>query len=83
VVRSAPLTPIEEEILLIWSDVLGTEKIGVQDDFLALGGDSIQAARILARVNERFDRELQVIDIFTTSTISAMAKLIETDSARE
>jgi acyl carrier protein len=68
---------VEEEILSIWQESLGVEKIGVQDDFLALGGDSIQAARILFRVNERFSMDLQISDIFTTSTVASMANLVQ------
>ncbi len=49
-----PRTPLEAELLAIWQKVLENEQIGVQDDFLALGGNSIQAARILALVNEQF-----------------------------
>jgi acyl-CoA synthetase (AMP-forming)/AMP-acid ligase II/acyl carrier protein len=74
---SGPHTPIEEEILSIWQESLGIKMIGVQDDFLALGGDSLQAAHILVRVNERFGMDLQISDIFTTSTVTAMAKLVQ------
>ena len=75
--ESGPRTPVEEEILSIWQESLGVEKIGVQDDFLALGGDSIQAARILLRINERFSMDLQISDIFTTSTVASMANLVK------
>ena len=57
--------------------------IGIQDDFLAMGGDSIQAARILSRVNERFGMELQIGDIFTTSTVVLMANLVQAKKDRD
>ena len=57
--------------------MLGLENIGIHDDFLALGGESIQAARILALVNERFHTELQVKDIFTASTVTLIAKIVQ------
>ena len=72
-----PSTHLESELLAIWQRVLENEQIGVQDDFLALGGNSIQAARILTRINEQFGLDLQLIDIFTTSTISLMANLVQ------
>jgi oxalate---CoA ligase len=75
--ESRPSTLCEEEILSIWQEVLGREKIGVQDDFLALGGDSIQAARILVRVNDRFGLDLQITDIFSASTVASMANLVQ------
>jgi acyl-CoA synthetase (AMP-forming)/AMP-acid ligase II/acyl carrier protein len=74
---SQPCTPVEAEILSIWQESLVTGKFGVEDDFLALGGDSIQAARILARINQRFGMDLQISDIFTTPTVASMARLIQ------
>jgi acyl-CoA synthetase (AMP-forming)/AMP-acid ligase II len=74
---TSPRTPLEAELLAIWQTVLENGQIGVLDDFLALGGNSIQAGRILARVNERFGTDLQLIDIFTTPTIATMANLVQ------
>jgi acyl-CoA synthetase (AMP-forming)/AMP-acid ligase II/acyl carrier protein len=73
---TAPRTPLEAELLAIWQQVLENKQIGVLDDFLALGGNSIQAARILAQVNEHFGIDLQLIDLFTTSTVAALADLV-------
>ena len=74
---TSPRTPLEAELLAIWQTVLENGQIGVLDDFLALGGNSIQAGRILARVNERFGTDLQLLDIFTTPTIATMANLVQ------
>jgi len=57
--------------------VLDNPSIGIQDDFLALGGESIQAARILLQVNERFGTDLQISDIFRTSSVASMAELVQ------
>ena len=80
---SAPRTPLEAEVLAIWQRVLNNPQIGVQDDFLALGGDSIQASRVLMQVNERFGINLQIGDIFTTSTIASMANLVRVKRNQE
>lgn len=82
-VPSLPMSQLEQELLSIWQRVLGNSQIGTQNDFLALGGDSIQAARILAHVNERFGMDLQISDIFTTPTVAAMANLVETKRNRD
>ena len=74
---SLQMSLIEDEILSIWRDVLGDQNISINDDFLSIGGDSIQAARILARVNESFATDLQLSDIFTASTVSLMAEVIQ------
>ncbi len=72
-----PRTSLEAKLLAIWQQVLENGQIGVLDDFLALGGNSIQAGRILNRVNESFGVDLQLIDIFSTPTIAAMASLVQ------
>jgi acyl-CoA synthetase (AMP-forming)/AMP-acid ligase II/acyl carrier protein len=74
---SEPHTSLEKDIISIWQIVLDTPNIGIQDDFLSLGGDSIQAARILTQINERFGMELQASDIFTASTVASMASLVK------
>jgi acyl carrier protein len=79
---SAPRTPLETELLSIWQQVLEEQQIGIQDDFLALGGESVQGARILTRVNERFGMDLQISDIFTASTVALMANLIQAKGTR-
>jgi oxalate---CoA ligase len=72
-----PRNPLEAELLPIWQRVLDNPQIGIEDDFLALGGESIQAARILQQVNERFGTDLQIGDLFTASSVARMAELIE------
>jgi len=73
---SAPRTPLEAELLSIWQRVLDRQQIGVQDDFLALGGDSIMAARILMLVDDFFKVNLSLNDIFVAPTIILMADMI-------
>ncbi len=79
---SAACSPLESELLSIWRQALEKPLIGIQDDFLALGGDSIQAARILSQVNERFGTGLQVGDIFNASTVARMAELVQANKGR-
>jgi acyl carrier protein len=57
--------------------VLGSEQIGIQDDFLALGGDSIQASTILLRLNEKYGTGLLIGDFFSALTVSALARIIQ------
>ena len=46
----APRTDAERALADIWADVLGMERVGVEDDFFELGGDSILSFRILSRI---------------------------------
>jgi amino acid adenylation domain-containing protein len=73
----APETEFEIILSEIWSEVLQLEKIGVNDNFLELGGNSLAAIRITSRVNNAFDLELPVNTVFENSNISQLAGHIE------
>jgi len=72
-----PLSALEAQVASIWQEVLEIPKIGSQDDFLALGGDSIRAFQILTRLNERYKLSLTIRDLFDTPTVADLAALIE------
>lgn len=69
-------TPLEEQIVQIWRDVLEIDKIGIHDNFFDLGGHSLQATRILARLREVFDLGLNLRTFFTYPTVSGLASEI-------
>ena len=49
-----PRTPVEETLAEIWVEVLGVDRVGILDNFLELGGNSLQASRIAVRVIRAF-----------------------------
>src|SRR4029079_2523350 len=59
----APRTPTEEVLARIWSEVLGVEQVGSQDNFFALGGDSILAILVVSKAQQR-GLGLSVRDVF-------------------
>jgi mycobactin phenyloxazoline synthetase len=72
-----PSTPLESALAAIVGDVLGVEGVGVDDDFFALGGDSVLATQAVARVRAWLDTpDVMVADIFAARTISAIAGLL-------
>ena len=75
--QTTPPAPLEADILTIWKEVLGSEQIGIRDDFLSLGGDSIQASTIMLRLNERYGTGLLIGDFFSALTVSALADIIQ------
>ncbi|MBB4926133.1 non-ribosomal peptide synthetase [Kitasatospora kifunensis] len=72
----APRDPTEEALARIWSEVLGIERVGVEDDFFTLGGDSINSLRIVARMRTAFGVEVTPRDLFEGPTIGALATTI-------
>jgi thioesterase domain-containing protein/aryl carrier-like protein len=72
-----PRTPLEEEIAGVWGQVLGVERLGVTDSFFDLGGNSLLAVRLLARIRRRLGRDLPLASLFAGPTIGHQAALIE------
>lgn len=72
----APRTAVEEMLARIWGDVLGVDQVGVHDAFLELGGHSILAGEILARVIRQWKLVLPVQTLFEAPTVAAMAVVI-------
>ena len=72
----APATPVEEKVASIWAEVLALDRIGRHEDFLSLGGHSLAAMRIAARVLRDFKLELPLRRLFEAPTIAAMAGVI-------
>ncbi|MBJ7302739.1 condensation domain-containing protein, partial [Marinobacter salarius] len=70
----APQTDIEQTLSRLWQDVLGVERVGRQDNFFALGGDSIQSLRIIAKA-KRVGLELTPRQMFEHQTIAALARV--------
>ncbi|WP_369197883.1 non-ribosomal peptide synthase/polyketide synthase [Streptomyces djakartensis] len=71
--RTAPRTPAERAVAAAWSDVLGVQEVYAGDDFFALGGDSILAVRVTARLRAAFGPDVSPRVLFTHSTVSALA----------
>ena len=75
----APRTPIEELLCRIWAEVLEVPVIGVHDNFLELGGNSLQAADIVSRVQARLPSSLGPYALLEAPTVEAMARLLVAD----
>ncbi|MFD7712520.1 amino acid adenylation domain-containing protein, partial [Streptomyces sp. NPDC059786] len=71
--RTAPRTPAERAVAAAWADVLDTDGIGADDDFFALGGDSILAVRVVSRLRAAFAADVSPRLLFTHPTVAALA----------
>jgi amino acid adenylation domain-containing protein len=81
-VTSTAGTPTEEILSEIWKELLGTERVGLDDDFLELGGHSLLATQMMARIAARFSVKLGLRDILEAPTIARLAALIESTAQK-
>jgi acyl carrier protein len=73
----APAGPVEEAVARIWSEVLEAGRIGMHDNFFFLGGDSLLATRVVARLRSTFDVEFPLETMFHGPTIAEQALVLE------
>ncbi|MHC0062944.1 non-ribosomal peptide synthase/polyketide synthase [Nostoc sp. UIC 10890] len=73
----SPRTPIEAQLVQIWGEVLGLERIGVKDNFFELGGHSLLATQVISRSNSAFGLDLSVQKMFEFPTVAAIASYME------
>ncbi|MBP2455951.1 amino acid adenylation domain-containing protein [Mycolicibacterium lutetiense] len=78
----APSTATEEILAGIYAQVLGLERVGIDDSFFDLGGDSILAMRVVAAVNTNLDAGLAVRTLFDAPTVAQLAPHVGEDSER-
>jgi amino acid adenylation domain-containing protein len=69
-------TPLEKDLIQIWGEVLELDQIGIYDNFLDLGGNSLAATRIISRVIARFQTEIPLGSLFQSPTVAEMAAVI-------
>ncbi|XLG14544.1 Plipastatin synthase subunit C [Bacillus velezensis] len=72
---TAPRNELEEQLSVIWQEVLGTKQVGIEDSFFELGGDSIKALQVSARLG-RYGRKMTASDLFRHPSIKELAPLI-------
>jgi non-ribosomal peptide synthetase component F len=73
---SLPRSSLEAQVAAVWREALGRGAIGIEEDFLEIGGDSLTAARIVSRILATLGVELTPRDLFVAPTITQMAELI-------
>jgi len=73
----SPSNAVEEDLALIWKDVLGLESVGMHANFFELGGHSLLATRVVARIRDTFQVEVPVRQLFSGGgTIAGLAEFI-------
>ncbi|NGO71427.1 type I polyketide synthase [Streptomyces boncukensis] len=67
-----------ERLTRMWADALGIEDVGVDDDFFALGGNSLVGVQLAARVRREFETDLPIATLIENPTVRAIAGIIAT-----
>jgi amino acid adenylation domain-containing protein len=72
---AAPRDPVEDELATIWSTVLGIEKekISIDANFFEIGGHSLKAVVLIAKIHKTFDIKLQLSELFNKTTIRELS----------
>ena len=78
-----PRNEREEKLVDIWKDVLAIDQVGVNDSFFEIGGNSMKIISMVSQINDEFDAELGVVDLFRLTTISEVAAHLEEDDNPE
>ncbi|WP_141717962.1 non-ribosomal peptide synthase/polyketide synthase, partial [Nocardia altamirensis] len=78
----APVTPTEEVVAGIFADVLGVEQVGLDDDFFGLGGNSLVATQVVARLGSALSTQIGVRVLFDASTVEALAARLESHAGQ-
>jgi acyl-coenzyme A synthetase/AMP-(fatty) acid ligase/acyl carrier protein len=71
-VHVAPRRPLERQLAAIWAELLGVDRVGLQDNFFALGGHSMLVIQLLARIRAELGIELNIRDVFENASLGQL-----------
>ncbi|WP_106803967.1 amino acid adenylation domain-containing protein [Pseudomonas sp. S5D5] len=72
-----PRTPLEALLAEVWAQVLGLERVGIEDDFFALGGHSLAAVSLASRLQTVLSAPVTVNAVFNAPSVAAFAALVQ------
>jgi acyl carrier protein len=73
-----PRTPLEEVLVILWSDVLLLAEVGIHDNFFELGGHSLLATLLIGRIRDFFQIDLPLRHLFEAPTVAGLTDAMHT-----
>jgi FkbH-like protein/FkbM family methyltransferase len=81
--HSAPTDRVERAIAELWQKILGVDRVGIDDRFFELGGNSLKAVRAVASLRAMFGIDIPTISLFEKATIRGLAEMVRSGERRE
>jgi thioesterase domain-containing protein/acyl carrier protein len=81
VTMAKPQTALEKSLVAIWSEVLGVNGIGINDNFFDLGGHSLLAVRLFTQIEKKLGKRLSLAILFQAPTVTKLAAILQRDYA--
>ena len=82
VAHAAPTNENEKHIAEIWKEVLEVQKVGIDDNFFDLGGHSLLMTRVQHLLEEKFGKEIPIVELFRCPTIRTLSKALSLESPK-
>ncbi|HVG64400.1 MAG TPA: amino acid adenylation domain-containing protein [Hyalangium sp.] len=79
----APRTPTEQALADLWKESLSLDRVGLHDDFFALGGHSLRALQVMSRIRQHFQADIPLRSFFSRPTLAGLAELLSQNQGRE
>jgi acyl transferase domain-containing protein len=77
----APRTDLERTLASVWQQMLGLDRVGVNDSFFELGGDSLLGIQVIARIKRELGVKISAVTLYEGPTVGSLAAVIETTQA--
>lgn len=78
-----PRTPVERDLAQLWCEILSLDRVGINDSFFELGGDSLSAVQLISAGIKKFQTELPLQKLFQSPTIAQMAAILVADRGKK
>lgn len=78
-----PRDEVEAELCALYAEVLGVARVGIEDDFFALGGHSLKVVRLLSLIRGTCAVEFKIAELFKSKTVRGLSELVRREKSIE